>query len=143
MLLPKADSGFAPPTLSTSSDAGQDGAVLLFEDEPSIAHMLIRVFAQVGLKVIWARDLAEGLSCFEENHRAIALALVDCRGSGFQGREFCRRVRTVAPGVPVLFAGSRDPDATGADGPTDFIAKPYLPTELAWRVRSLLRRPGA
>ena len=143
MLLPKADSGSAPPTLSLSSDAGQDGAVLLLEDEPSIAHMLIRVFAQVGLKVIWARDLAEGLSCFEDNHRGIALALVDCRGPGFEGREFCRRVRTAAPSVPVLFAGSRDAAAPGEDGPTAFIARPYLPVELAWRVRSLLRRPGA
>lgn len=137
---PASTSLHAPVAASAPACAEHEGAVLLIEDEPSIARMLLQVFAQAGLTAIWARDVAEGLGLFEKNPQAIAVAFVDCRQSEVTGGEFCRRVRAVAPGFPVLFAGNRDPAAAANDDPTIFIPRPYLPTELAWQMRALLRR---
>jgi DNA-binding response OmpR family regulator len=147
MFLPPAGSmsaSFQPPaSTSMPAPAEQEGAVLLIEDEPSIARMLLQVFAQAGLTVILARDVAEGLGLFEKHHQRIGLAFVDCRQPGVAGAEFCRRLRSVVPGFPVLFAGTRDPAVPANGDPTVFVPRPYLPTELAWQMRSLLRRTRA
>ncbi len=147
MFLPPAGSmsdSFQPPaSASMPAPAEREGAVLLIEDEPSIARMLLQVFAQAGLTVILARDVAEGLGLFEKNHQRIGLAFVDCRQPEVSGAEFCRRLRSVVPGFPVLFAGTRDPAVPANGEPTVFIPRPYLPTELAWQMRSLLRRARA
>jgi len=145
MFLPTAVPRSAPfiQQAPAPARADQQGAVLLVEDEPSIARMLTGVFAHVGLTVIWARDVAEAVGLFEKNHQGIALAFVDCHQTELDGGEFCRRVRAVMPGLPVLVAGSCDQQSPAAGDPIVFIPKPYLPTEVAWQVRTLLRRDRA
>jgi len=126
------------------SDTKGEGVVLLAVDEPSIGQMLVRVFAKVGLKVFWVSGLAEGLSRLRENRQGIGLAFLDCHQSEAETREFCRSARAMSPGLPVLLAGGIETkNAAGAleaDGVTVFVGKPYLPTELAWQLRDVLRR---
>jgi DNA-binding response OmpR family regulator len=129
------------------SDAKVERVVLLAVDEPSIGQMLVRVFAKVGLKVFWVSGLAEGLSRLRENQRGIGLAFLDCHQTEAETREFCRRARAVSPGLPVLLAGGIETkNAVGGledGGVTVYVGKPYLPTELAWQLRDVLRRPAA
>lgn len=120
------------------------GTVLLVEDEPAIARMLTRLFIQAGLRVIAAVNIAEGMSVLEQNPRGIALAFVDCHGAAREDREFWRRARFLRPGLPLLLAGGQEEPAasepTADDGLTMFVPRPYLPTELVWKVRSILGR---
>ena len=124
-----------------------EGAVLLAVDEPSIGQMLVRVFAKVGLRVLWVSGLAEGLSRLRENQRGIGLAFLDCHQTEAETREFCRNARAMSPGLPVLLAGGIETkDAAGSlgeGGVTVYVGKPYLPTELAWQLRDVLRRSAA
>jgi DNA-binding response OmpR family regulator len=129
------------------ADAKGQGIVLLAVDEPSIGQMLVRVFAKVGLKVFWVSGLAEGLSRLRENQTGIGLAFLDCHQTEAETREFCRNAREVSPGLPVLLAGgieTKDAAGTLGDGAvTVYVGKPYLPTELAWQLRDVLRRSAA
>jgi DNA-binding response OmpR family regulator len=129
------------------SGAKGEGVILMAVDEPSIGQMLVRVFAKVGLKVFWVSGLAEGLSRLREDRQDIGLAFLDCHQSEAETREFCRNARAVSPGLPVLLAGGiESKNAAGAlepEGVTVFVGKPYLPTELAWQLRDVLRRSTA
>jgi DNA-binding response OmpR family regulator len=138
-----------PESLSSSLSACAGKAqsapktVLLIEDEESIAQMLLLIFSRSGMSVLWARDGAEGLSLFQENQERISVAFVDCRLPDIDGAEICRRLRAAAPGLPVLLTSGREQQAAQqwlkASGPTAFVTKPYLPTELVGRVRTLLQ----
>lgn len=118
------------------------GTVLLIEDEDYIAQMLLVIFSRAGMPVLWASDGAEGLRLFAENRELISVAFVDCRLPDLDGGEICRRLRAAAPGLPVLLTSGREQQAAQQwlkeSGPTAFVAKPYLPTELVGQVRTLM-----
>jgi DNA-binding response OmpR family regulator len=109
--------------------------------------MLTRVFAKVGLRAFWVSGLSEGLVWLRENHKGIGLAFLDCHQSEDETREFGRSARAMSPGLPLLIAGGAETkNAAGAleaSGITIFVGKPYLPTELAWQLRDVLRRAAA
>ena len=121
------------------------GTVLLIEDEPAISRMLVRLFAQAGLRVVAAADAAEGFAWLARDPGSVSLAFVDCHGADLDQRDFCRRVRSILPCLPVMVAAG--PDLTGDraedNGLTVFVPRPYLPTELVWKVRSMLGRAAA
>ncbi len=105
--------------------------------------MLLIIFSRAGLAVLWASNGAEGLRLFEQNRRNIALAFVDCHLPDLEGSEICRRLRATAPGLPVMLTSGREQQAAprwlAATGPTAFVARPYLPTDLVGHMRTLLR----
>jgi DNA-binding response OmpR family regulator len=149
-MLPEVSSAMYPSSnegKKAESEAKGERVVLLAVDEPSIGQMLVRVFAKVGLKVFWVSGLAEGLSRLRESQQGIGLAFLDCHQSEAETREFCRDARAVSPGLPVLLAGGIETknaaDALAGGGVTVFVGKPYLPTELAWQLRDVLRKSAA
>ncbi len=135
------------PNAPVSPAAVDTRAVLLVEAEPAVARMLTRLFGLAGLRVLAAVDVTEGLRLLERNSRDIALAFFDCHGTADDCREICGRVRSILPALPLVLAGSGDLPTGAAANPdgdrTVFVARPYLPTEVVWKVRSLLGNAAA
>jgi DNA-binding response OmpR family regulator len=121
----------------------RSGTVLMVEDEPDIARMLQHVFLRANVPVIPAANGREALRLFGHSPESISLLFVDCHLPDMDGAELCRRLRDLAPGLPVLLVSGHDRRSTclqlKAGGPTVFIRKPYLPVELAWQARSLIQ----
>ena len=77
----------------------------------------------------------------------VDLVLLDVDMPGMDGFELCRRVRSFATNrrTPVIFVtGMTDTETrvgSAWNGGTDFIAKPFVPTEMAVKALALLLNP--
>lgn len=117
------------------------GGVLLVEDDPTLAEVLIAYLERDGFRVRWEDDGARGLAA------ALAddpdLVVLDLMLPSLDGLEICRRLRGVAP-VPVIMLtarGDEEDRIVGLElGADDYLAKPVSPRELVARVRAVLRR---
>lgn len=116
--------------------------IWLVEDEASIAETLIYMLQQDGFAVT---SFERGLPVLDQAARQLPdLAILDVGLPDISGFELCRRLLTLAPGLPILFLTARSDEIDkllglemGAD---DYIAKPFSPREVCARVRTVLRR---
>ena len=131
-----------PLPVSAGPQAAVERSILLMEDEPSIARMLTKLFSQSGLRVLSAVDPGESMQVIGRNLDDIDLAFVDFHGAGREPAEFCQWVRSLRPNLPVLLATGRNQPPLRIAGPTWMIPRPYLPTEVAAKVRDILSRVG-
>ncbi|MER6347905.1 response regulator transcription factor [Streptomyces sp. NPDC001595] len=125
---------------------GPGRRVLVVEDEPTVAEVVIGYLSRAGHRVEHAAD---GLAALE---LAAALrpqlVVLDLMLPGLDGLEVCRRLRAGdGPPVPVVMLTARGEEADrilglelGAD---DYLTKPFSPRELVLRVASVLRRAEA
>jgi DNA-binding response OmpR family regulator len=118
------------------------GVVVVAADEYSIGRMLTGVFSRANMKVVWPGGLIEAADWLSAHRGEASAVFVDCHQSGGEGREFCLRARAVESRLTVFLAGGMDTRDTVAtmvsEGATVHVAKPYLPTEVAWQLRSML-----
>ena len=88
-----------------------------------------------------ARNGLEALGLARE-HGSIDLLLTDVVMPGLNGRELWERLSAERPGLPVLFNSGYPADTVLrhgiAEGRVAYIEKPYLPNELALKVREVL-----
>lgn len=132
------------PTIEAKSGPAQSGssrAVLVVEDEDSVAVLLVRQFQRMGWRVLYAPDGAQARQRIAEGD-GVTLAFVDCGLPDVSGAELCAEIRAAIPGVPVLLTSGRDQSALAAalaeEGPAAFLAKPYFPIDLEVRLGELL-----
>jgi two-component system phosphate regulon response regulator PhoB len=122
--------------------------IMVVEDEDSLATLLQYNLEKEGYEVALAGDGEEALVMVDE--RLPDLIVLDWMLPKISGIEVCRRLRqrNETRNVPILMLTARGEETdrirgldTGAD---DYVVKPFSMTELAARIRAVLRRlrPG-
>ena len=120
------------------------GAVLVVEDEPTIAEVVARYLRRAGYDTQVVGDGAAALAAVG-GHRP-DLVVLDVMLPGIDGLEVMRRLRedsgTTRIAILLLTARGDEGDRVaglrlGAD---DYVAKPFSPAELIARVAAVLRR---
>jgi two-component system phosphate regulon response regulator OmpR len=115
--------------------------VLLVEDDPRLAEMLVEYLGQAGFSVTVASRGTSALERLAEtDYGAVVL---DLMLPDMDGLDVCRRLRATSD-TPVLMLTARG-DAVdrivglelGAD---DYLPKPFEPRELVARLRAIVRR---
>jgi DNA-binding response OmpR family regulator len=131
--LPVRDNAFGAPDLD-------NGIVLLAVEEPSIGRMLTGVFKRAGMNALWTGSLASTLDWLRVGGADAVQAFVDCPRSEMEIIDFCRIAMSLRAGLRVLLSGGLEARNASAAldgcGSPIYIPKPYLPTELAWQLRS-------
>jgi len=123
---------------------GGGETVLVAEDDENLRRLVERFLTGAGYRVLLAADGLEAVGRFEEHRERIALLLLDVVMPRVSGIEAARRIRALAPDVPMLFASGYSDETLLERGwagrPAELIRKPFDPDDLLRRVRSLLDR---
>jgi CheY-like chemotaxis protein len=116
--------------------------ILLVEDDPSVASLMVRILHEQGYRVHRAHNGREALEAVQEKSLQFDLLLTDVVMPEMGGPELVLRLRESRPDLKVLFASGYTDDAlvqAGIErGTIDLIAKPFTPSELSLRVRQAL-----
>ncbi|WP_372632035.1 response regulator transcription factor [Cohnella sp.] len=115
--------------------------VLAADDDPSIRELLRLTLSMEGYVVLEAED-GEKASRICETEQ-VHLAIVDVMMPGKDGLELCREIREHYD-IPIILLTAKDQledkEQGYLAGTDDYVAKPFEPKELLFRIKALLRR---
>lgn len=119
--------------------------ILLVEDDPGIADVLVLHLSDEGYDVTLAKDGLEGLRQLQA--RQWDALVLDLMLPGVDGLEICRLARSNSHYTPIIIISAKASEVhrilgleVGAD---DYLSKPFSILEFIARVRALLRRVDA
>lgn len=116
--------------------------ILIIEDEPRVANLLMNGLEENGYQVMVAYDGLMGLRLFQAH--SFDLVISDIVLPKMNGFELCKEIRKVNSCIPILMLtalGSTDDKLDGFDaGADDYMVKPFDFRELNARIKVLLKR---
>jgi two-component system cell cycle sensor histidine kinase/response regulator CckA len=131
-------------TLQSAHAPNNNGNVMVVEDEPQVRDYAATVLTNCGYKVIKADNAADALQFCERERDRIDLILADVVMPGLSGPEMSWRLKRLRPGIKVLYMSGYTADKIVhlgvLDLETDFIRKPFTPSQLSGKVREILTR---
>ena len=119
-------------------------SILVVDDDAKIVRLVRTYLERDGFEVVTAATGPDALDAIER-HRP-ALVVLDLMLPELDGRAVIRAVRRddTAAATPILVLSARgttlDRIAGLEDGADDYLPKPFSPSELVLRVKSILRR---
>ena len=117
------------------------GLVLVVDDDRGVLEVISETLTRAGYDVLRATDGASALALFREHKDTIRVVLLDLNMPGASGEETCDELRRLRPDVKiVLISGySQDRSPARASRPwlAGFLQKPFLPSTLLAKLRSL------
>ncbi len=120
---------------------GGDETILLVEDSPPLLEVLEQSLASRGYRVLSAANGTEALSRWEQHGDQIDLLVTDVVMPFLNGRDLSARLRAMRPELLVLtISGHTRGLQVELDERSDFLEKPFRPSDLAAAVRALLDR---
>jgi len=145
VFLPVAsDSRKAPaaPTVEPKPAQGGEETILIVEDETGLLELVRNVLQGYRYRVLAASSGAEALRVWDEHNGRIDLLLTDMiMPGGMTGNDLATKLRKQKPSLKVIYTSGYSSELMGKDAGksnTTFLAKPYLPLELAKTVRKCL-----
>src|SRR5438270_1723915 len=118
------------------------GAVLVVDDEPTIAEVVARYLERAGYRTRVASDGPGALEVAATQRPD--LVVLDLMLPGLDGLEVMRRLREASDRTAVILLTAKGEESDriiglrrGAD---DYVVKPFSPAELVARVDAVLRR---
>ena len=138
---PAAPLGGAPPAPLRGIET-----ILLVEDESSVRGLVSEILKASGYTVLAAADAGEAEHAARSHRGPIHLLLTDVAMPGRSGRALAEDLRRLRPALRVLFMSGQDEQPAPLAGSpatgTAFLAKPFLPQELARKLREVLAPPS-
>ena len=133
-----------PPASPEPRRTTGEDPVLVVDDDPQTLRQVRNALSAAGYEPIVTADPDEALTLLAEHQPR--LVLLDMMLPGYDGVDLMEDIFGVAE-TPVVFLsayGQDDMIARAFDmGASDYIVKPFTPTELVARVRAALRRRGS
>jgi len=119
--------------------------ILVVDDEPAIRRALRPPLMELGFQVAEASRGEEALQALRAS--AHDVVLLDINMPGIGGIETLRRIRSMAPRLPILMLTVRDQEEDKVEalelGADDYVTKPFSIRELTARIRAAVRRVRA
>ena len=122
------------------------GPVLIIEDDPDIAEVLVYSLEKATFKTRVATTGEEGLQASLDRDDPPSIILLDLLLPGMRGTELCRRIRveptTSSTPIVVITAKASEIDLNTALrlGANDYIVKPFSVRDVIARVQSLVNQ---
>ena len=137
------EAGASPMPASSLRTTGSE-TILVVEDQPSLRELVRRVLEQKGYRVLEAPNGEQAVRIAESSPRPIQLVITDVVMPGMNARTMAERIQKTWPIARVLYmSGYHDDDVMLqrlAAAKVDFLQKPFLPHDLAEKVRVVLER---
>lgn len=128
-------------TVASPDRAPAHGTVLLVDDEPAVRMVSRHVLRDAGYAVVDAGNAEQALERFAAHRDEITVVLTDMMMPGLGGPELVRRLRQLAPTLPIVGMSGLGADRAGTTGASDvsaFLTKPFTPATLRTTLRSVL-----
>jgi CheY-like chemotaxis protein len=134
------------PPMQSEVLAGTE-TVLVVEDEPALRRLISVSLEKRGYTVLASEDGTEAIRILENNRGEIDLVVSDIMMPKLNGLELRKKAILLQPEMRFLFISGYAEDTIGqtAHLPQDagYLEKPFLPIELARKVRALLNESDA
>ena len=116
--------------------------ILVVDDEPKIRRIVEQSLRRDAYRVVHACDGLEALQKVESERPD--LIVLDLMMPEMDGFEVCKTLRSRGDSTPVIILSAKDElddKAHGFNlGVDDYVTKPFSPSELALRVKAVMRR---
>ena len=123
---------------------GGSETILIVEDHEGLRELARETLANLGYDILLASDGEEAVRVFQANCERIDLLLLDVVLPKINGPEAYARISAEKEDVPVIFATGYSPEMellhNAQERGLTILQKPYVPRELARRVRETLDR---
>jgi DNA-binding response OmpR family regulator len=121
--------------------SSKKASVLVVDDDIRILRMMKRILELEGFKVLVASSGEASLKIFEKE--TPDLVLLDIMMPDMDGYTVCRHIHEFSQ-VPIIMVTAKGDDKEKVEGlnigADDYVTKPFSASELAARVRAVLRR---
>jgi DNA-binding response OmpR family regulator len=124
-----------------STGPGTTATVLVVDDDPTVAEVVVTYLERAGFRVLTAADGSAALRAVGDH--SPDLVVLDVMLPDLDGLEVCRRIRTTSqtPVIMLTALGEEVDRVLGLEvGADDYVTKPFSPRELVLRAQSVLRR---
>ena len=121
---------------------GHGELVLFADDEGSVLELAKSALENYGYRLVTASNGLEAVGCFELHQQEVKLVVMDTDMPYLDGLSALRRIREVAPRIPLLLASASSPDTEliSKDGLSGMVRllKPYGVEDLVREVAKAL-----
>ena len=118
--------------------------VLLVDDENMVLEVGMAILQRLGHEVVTAESGEEALDQFSAHRDAIGCVVLDLTMPGMDGQETFKRLREMAPQLPIIIASGLSADQVASqfssNPVTAVIQKPYQVADLSATIESILAK---
>jgi PAS domain S-box-containing protein len=131
---------------TTQTALGQDEpperrTLLLVEDEPALRTLVVTMLEEQGYRVLQAGNGLDAIELAERHRGPLNLLITDVVMPRLSGPELAQRLRSLRPGLEVLFMSGHNDSRLVSRGveeaKVNLLVKPFTPDQLFDRVRTL------